>query len=280
MDISNIILNQSTVKLMPGESKIPWNDAEFSQRMLENHLSQDHDWASRKLPIIEQQVEWIARRLPAGARILDLGCGPGFYTRLLAQRGFRCTGVDFSPASITWARQQAMAAELNIEYLQQDVRDYSPAQPFDFIMMTFGELNVFNAADARTLVKHCAQWLAPGGKLLIEVHTFEEVKRQGMAEPGWQRCPKGLFLASPHLLLTEHCWDDATQTSSTLFWAVEENGAVTRFGSQMTAWQDNGYQQLLTECGFQKPQRIETSAWPTSDTFEGKLYTLVAHIAE
>lgn len=77
------------------ERKIPRDDPAFSQRMLENHLSQEHDWASRRQAVIEQQVAWIAGQLPAGARILDLGCGPGFYTRLLAERGFCCTGVDF-----------------------------------------------------------------------------------------------------------------------------------------------------------------------------------------
>ncbi|VTR23236.1 Trans-aconitate 2-methyltransferase [Serratia fonticola] len=123
-------------------------------------MSQEHNWASRKLPVIERQVAWIASQLPAGARILDLGCGPGFYTRMLTERGFRCTGVDFSPASITYARQQAEAAGLDIEYLQQDVRTYSPAQPFDFIMMTFGELNVFSSVDARTLLSRCAQWVS------------------------------------------------------------------------------------------------------------------------
>ncbi len=50
-------------------------------------------------------------------------------------------------------------------------------------MMTFGELNVFSAADAQSLISHCAQWLKPDGKLLVEVHTFDEVKcREGMAQ--------------------------------------------------------------------------------------------------
>ena len=46
--------------------------------MLENHLSQDDDWASRRQIVIEQQVGWIARQLLVGARTLDIGCGPGF----------------------------------------------------------------------------------------------------------------------------------------------------------------------------------------------------------
>jgi cyclopropane fatty-acyl-phospholipid synthase-like methyltransferase len=244
--------------------------------MLENHLSQEHDWASRKLAVIEQQVEWIARQLPTSASILDLGCGPGFYMRLLAERGFCCTGVDFSPASIAFARQQAQASGLSIEYFQQDVRDYEPGKQFDFIMMTFGELNVFSAAEARALVNRCAQWLVAGGKLLIEVHTFAEVKRQGMAEPGWQRCPQGLFLDVPHLLLTEHVWDPVAQISSTLFMAIEENGNVTRFGSQMTAWQDDAYVDLLRTEGLTTTIRPDGAEWPVSETFAGKLYALLA----
>ena len=276
MTIGTIITGSGHMALLSGERKIPWDEPAFSQRMLENHLSQDHDWASRRQVVIEQQVAWIAGQLPAGARILDLGCGPGFYTRLLAERDFCCTGVDFSPASIAWARQQAQTAELNIDYQQQDVRAYEPGEQFDFIMMTFGELNVFSAADTRSLINRCAQWLTPGGKLLIEVHTFDEVKRQGMAEPGWQRCPQGLFLATPHLLLTEHAWESAAQTSSTLFMAIEENGNVTRFGSQMTAWQDEEYLDLLRTAGFTTIIRPDRAEWPVSETFEGKLYALLA----
>ncbi|HAT1682405.1 TPA: SAM-dependent methyltransferase [Klebsiella oxytoca] len=276
MTISTIIRDSANAVLPEEERKIPWDEPAFSQRMLENHLSQEHDWASRRLAVIEQQVAWLAGQLPAGARILDLGCGPGFYTRQLAERGFCCTGVDFSPASIAWARQQAQAASLDITYHQQDVRHYQPEEQFDFIMMTFGELNVFSAAETRALVNRCAQWLVAGGKLLIEVHTYAEVKRQGMAEPSWQRCPQGLFLDVPHLLLTEHAWDPAAQTSATRFMAIEENGNVTRFGSQMTAWQDDAWLDLLHTAGFTSIIRPDGATWPVSDTFTDKLYALLA----
>ncbi|GAB1051522.1 MAG: hypothetical protein Sw1PiTSA_26740 [Shewanella algae] len=276
MNINKLISQHLPIRLSPNKSKIPWNDADFSQRMLENHLSQEHDWASRKLAVIERQVDWLCSQLAPGAKVLDLGCGPGFYTQLLAKRGFCCTGVDFSPASIAYAQQQAQAAGLDIDYQLLDVRSYRPTKKFDFIMMTFGELNVFSTADAKSLLKHCANWLMPNGKLLVEVHSFDEVKRQGQAEPSWQRHSQGLFLDAPHLLLTEHAWDEALQTSSTLFWVIEENGKVARFGSRMQAWQDEEYLQLLNECGFNKIQRIDTAVWPSSNTFEGKLYTLMA----
>lgn len=78
MDISTLISASQHIQLSAEESKIPWDEPAFSQRMLANHLSQDHDWASRRQGIIEQQVEWIASQLSPGAHILDLGCGPAF----------------------------------------------------------------------------------------------------------------------------------------------------------------------------------------------------------
>ncbi len=280
MDISTLISASRHIQLSEEESKIPWDEPAFSQRMLANHLSQDHDWASRRQSVIEQQVEWIASQLSPGAHVLDLGCGPGFYTHRLAERGFHCTGVDFSPASVSWARQQAQNAGLNIDYVQQDIRSYWPDKSFDFIMMTFGELNVFSTADARSLVSRCALWLESGGRLLTEVHTFDEVKRQGMAEASWQRCPDGLFLAVPHLLLTEHGWDEEAKTSSTHFWAIEANGHTTRFGSQMTAWRDDEYVSLLGSVGFTLLPPPASHDWPVSDTFEGKLFALLAEKAK
>lgn len=280
MDISNLISASRHIQLSAEESKIPWDEPAFSQRMLANHLSQDHDWASRRQEVIEQQVEWITSQLSPGAHILDLGCGPGFYTQRLAERGFHCTGVDFSPASVSWARQQAQNAGMKIDYVQQDVRAYWPDKSFDFIMMTFGELNVFSTADARSLVSRFALWLEPGGRLLTEVHTFDEVKRQGMAEASWQRCPDGLFLGVPHLLLTEHDWDEEVQTSSTKFWAIEANGQTTRFGSQMTAWRDDEYVSLLDNAGFNLLPPPESHDWPVSETFEGKLFALLAEKAK
>ncbi|MDS6630945.1 hypothetical protein QYS46_07950 [Klebsiella michiganensis] len=80
-------------------------------------------------------------------------------------------------------------------------------------------------------------------------------------DPGWQRCPQGLFLDVPYLLLTEHAWDPAAQTSSTRFMAIEESGKVTRFGSRMTAWHDDAYLDLLRTAGLTTITRPDEAEW-------------------
>jgi SAM-dependent methyltransferase len=56
----------------------------------------------------------------AGLRVLDLGCGSGIYSRLLAKRGALVTGLDQSPAMIAQARRAEAAESLGIRYLLGD----------------------------------------------------------------------------------------------------------------------------------------------------------------
>jgi 2-polyprenyl-3-methyl-5-hydroxy-6-metoxy-1,4-benzoquinol methylase len=98
-------MNPHAEHVWDGTHKIPWDDPEFSERMLREHLSQDHDMASRRVEWIDKQVAWIHAAVLSGreSQILDLGCGPGFYAHRLATLGHDCLGIDFGPASIEYA---------------------------------------------------------------------------------------------------------------------------------------------------------------------------------
>src|SRR6476620_4813518 len=52
----------------------------------------------------------------AGLAVLDLGCGEGTNTRIVAQTGARLTGVDIAPAMIEAARAEEVRAPLGISY--------------------------------------------------------------------------------------------------------------------------------------------------------------------
>lgn len=57
-------------------------------------------------------------------RILELGCGTGVYTRLLADRAREIVGVDFSETAILRARSEKSAK--NIQYVLADIQNLSP----------------------------------------------------------------------------------------------------------------------------------------------------------
>ena len=256
-----------------GGEKIPWNDPDFSRRMLESHLSQEHDWASRRHEIIDRHVRRIADCIPdKNGRILDLGCGPGFYMQRLAELGFDCTGVDFSPASIEYARKQADKTELKIEYVLEDIRNFVPNGVFDCVLLTFGEFNVFKESDAAGILRKTSNYLKPDGFLLLEAHTFEAVKSIGLAQATWLANESGVFFNSPHLCLQENFWDESPATATTRYFIIDaETTDAHVYGSSMKAYTDGEYRDMLQDAGFRHVEILDVDDWPTGDDFTGKL---------
>ena len=258
-------------------AKIPWNDPGFSQRMLDCHLSQEHDWASRRIHLIDQHVHWLSQRFPnKKARILDLGCGPGLYTQRLAKLGYDCVGIDFSPASIAYAKQQAANENLSIEYILDDIRHHEISGAFDLVMMVFGEFNVFKENEAASILEKTSSLLKDDGFLVIEAHTFEEIQRQGELPPSWQAMEKGLFLDCPHICLQEHFWDESKATTIIRFYIVDaETAAVQEYGSTLKAYTDEQYHKMFEKAGMYKVQKLPDSEWPVGELCEGKLQVMV-----
>jgi SAM-dependent methyltransferase len=233
--------------------KIPWNDPEFSKRMLLEHLSQEHDAASRRFETIDKHVRWIHDQVLKGepARILDLGCGPGLYTHRLARLGHRCVGIDFSPASIAYAKEQAGAAGLECKYIQEDIRSADYGGGYGLVMSIFGEFNVFRASEAGQILKKACRALAPGGFLLLEPHPFETIVEIGKQPRSWYSTEKGLFSEKPHLYLQENFWDSKSNVAIQRYYIVDAAaGDVAFHSSSMQAYTDEEYLALLAECGF------------------------------
>lgn len=232
---------------------IPWNDPGFSLRMLREHLSQAHDMASRRSDKIDQQVAWIHHDLLGGnpARILDLGCGPGLYSSRLARLGHTCQGIDFSPASIAYARKVTLSEGLGCNYVQHDIRTADYGSGYGLAMLIFGEFNVFRPAHAASILRKVHAALKDGGILLLEPHTFGAV--QGMAQQPhtWFSSQSGVFSDEPHLCLEQSFWAEAANAASIRYWVVDpETGEVSKYAQSMQAYTEADYASVLTKSGF------------------------------
>jgi SAM-dependent methyltransferase len=230
--------------------KIPWNDPDFSRRMLKEHLSQKHDAASRRTPKIKKHVDWIHNYLLDGnpSRILDLGCGPGFYTARLAKLGHVCRGIDFGPASIEYAVKHAHE---NCTYTLGDVRTTGFGSGYDLVMLIFGEFNVFKPEDAKLILKKAYAALNPGGKILLEVTTCDAVYELGVQPATWYSAENELFADQPHLCLMESFWDDELSVAIERYYILDaDSGDVTRYSASTQAYENDQFIALLEDTGF------------------------------
>lgn len=253
MDLSYVIKREIPPKPWAEGDNIPWNEPGFSQRMLREHLSQAHDAASRRSAIIDRQVAWIDQVVLEGkpSQILDLGCGPGLYANRLARLGHACTGIDYGPASIRYARETASQNGLTITYCEGDLRQADYGEGFDLVMMIYGEFNVFCRQDANLILAKAWEALKPGGNLLLEAHTFEAVRGIGTEPGSWSAAQSGLFSDRPHLLLEEGFWDEAQQAATRRYFVVDgKSGQVTHHAASYQAYFDEEYRSLLEQNGF------------------------------
>jgi SAM-dependent methyltransferase len=250
MNLHDIIQRSPVPQPWVEGDNIPWNDPGFSARMLNEHLSQDHDLASRRSEKIDQHTDWIHNELlrTQPGQILDLGCGPGLYISRLSEKGHICTGIDFSPASIEYARNKGRSG---CTYLQGDVRMTDFGQDYALVMFIFGELNVFKPEHARLILQKAYAALAEGGDLLLEVHTYAAVKNMGQEPPSWFSSEGGLFSARPHIVLMDSHWDQDCQAATQRYYVIDaETSTVDRFAASYQSYTNAEYELLLTECGF------------------------------
>jgi SAM-dependent methyltransferase len=253
MNFIEFIQRQPTPSPWSEGEKIPWNEPGFSQRMLQEHLSQEHDAASRRFEIIDTHVAWIHETLLGGqpAKILDLGCGPGLYSSRLARLGHSCVGIDFSPASIAYAVETAIKEKLNCSYTEADLREADFGDGYGLAMLIYGELNTFRRAEARAILKKAHQALVEGGSLLLEPHTFDAVRNIGEKPPSWYSAESGLFSDRPHIYLMENFWNPEQQATTIRYFILDGlTGEISRFAASMQAYTDEEYRSLLAECGF------------------------------
>lgn len=258
---------------------IPWNSPEFSAAVLKNHLSQDHDWASRREGLIEHHINYIDSQLARGSRILDLACGPGFYTQKLARLGHTCLGVDFSPASIEYAREQAASADLTTAtYELNDIRQFAPSESYDCVLFVFGEFNVFSENEAVSLLSKVSESLKPGGLFVLEGQSFKSIKKNGLTPNSWWTCDQdeGILSPKPNLCLQENFWHEDLNTATTRYYTLDgATGETKMFCSSMTGYSTGRYENMLTEAGFKYFQILQKKQWPVGASFEGVMMTMV-----
>ncbi|GAB5518400.1 MAG: class I SAM-dependent methyltransferase [Rhodothermales bacterium] len=103
--------------------------------------------------------------LPAGGRILDMGCGAGEpIARYLIEQGFRVTGFDVAQAMLDIARVRFP----DHTWLQGDMRELDLDQSFDGIIGWNSFFHLSPSEQPDTL-RRIAAHLAPGGRLMLTV---------------------------------------------------------------------------------------------------------------
>lgn len=109
---------------------------------------------------------------------LDLCCGPGRSAVALAKHGLQVTGVDREPFLLDKARARALAEGVEVEWVQQDMRDFVRPNSFDFVLSMFTSFGFFeDPRDDLKVLGNVLVNLKPGATFLIDLVGKERMAR-------------------------------------------------------------------------------------------------------
>lgn len=111
--------------------------------------------------------------------VLDLACGTGTISCLLAQQGYQVIATDGSEEMLTQAMGKAMALREGMPlFLQQDMTRLRLAEPVDAAVSTLDSLNYLTREkDVRETFHRVWRWLRPGGQFIFDVNTPYKLQR-------------------------------------------------------------------------------------------------------
>ena len=124
------------------------------------------DFLAAKADFVAEMVSWSGLdKLPAGATLLDVGCGIGGSSRILARDyGFAVTGVTISPKQVARAKELT-PPDLNARFLVDDAMALSfPDESFDVVWSIEAGPHM---PDKAVFAGELLRVLKPGGVLVV-----------------------------------------------------------------------------------------------------------------
>ena len=186
----------------------------------------EQTFARTLVPKVIPLMPEVMAALHAGIDVLDIGCGEGHSTNLLAQAypHSRFTGYDLREGALEEARTKAASLGVrNVRFVRQDLSALEEPGAYDFVT-AFDVIH--DQAHPRTVLKNVATILKPGGTfLMVDIKASSEV-HENLAHP------MGPFL---YTISTMHCM--------TVSLARNGEGLGTMWGEQKAL-------ELLAEAGF------------------------------
>ena len=197
-----------------------------------------------RIAAAEEEVDPLLRLIGMRPQtILDLCCGPGRFAIPLARRGFRVTGVDRTTFFLDKAKERAAAEDVEITWVQEDMRTYVQPNAFDLAISMFTSFGYFDdKAEDLTVLRNILKSLRPGGVLVMDVVGKERLART-FVPANSRKQPDGAVVID-----RREVYDDWTRVR--MEWTIIRGDSVRVFTINHTVYSGQELKDRLTAVGF------------------------------
>ena len=217
---------------------VDWWRTFFSGLMVESWLM---------IPTVEQtqhEADFILEALgvAAPAKLLDVPCGGGRHSLVLAGRGYDMTGVDISTDFLTAARSQSAGLPGKIAWEQREMGNLPWPEGFDGAYCfgnSFGYLDEDGNAE---FLKAVAGALKPGGRFILDTGYVAEILLPTLQERSWYPVGQMFMLAQRRY--------DPTDSRLHVEYIMIRGGEAERRSMSARLYSYREIVRLLEEAGF------------------------------
>ena len=138
-----------------------------------DRLTNDVDYEAT----VEFYMEILRREGIAPRTVVDLACGTGSVTEILARKGYRVIGVDMSEEMLTEAAMKTMDMEQPPVYSCQLLQNLRLPRGVDMAVCALDSLDyILDPEDCKEAIRRAYKALNPGGIFIFDVNTPEKLR--------------------------------------------------------------------------------------------------------
>jgi 2-polyprenyl-3-methyl-5-hydroxy-6-metoxy-1,4-benzoquinol methylase len=259
---------------------VMWTDSYISKQLLQIHLNENIDLASRKKTSILETIKWILTKVNKNKlNILDLGCGPGLYSEELAKLGHRITGIDISMESIEYAKKAAAKSKLDIFYKTGNYLDTKLGyNEFDLVIMIYTDFGVLDSSERKLLLNNVRKALKPEGHFIFDVLN-EKCLAKTMLDKTWECEEKGFWSDNPYLHLTNSYLYKKEKVILYQHFIADDDKELKTYRFWTHFFSHDDLIDIMRESKF-KVLSLDEDVLPKSDQWNGENVTFITSIAE
>ncbi len=151
------------------------NDKEVFEKVYEKPLKAV--WTEKEPPI--ELAELVENKKINPCKVIDIGCGEGFYSIYLASKGFEVLGIDISENAINYAKENAKKAGVKVKFKVMDLYELSEIkEQFDFVL-EWGILHCIPFEKREKYAERVSKLLNDNGKYLSTCFNIQDPKFTG-----------------------------------------------------------------------------------------------------
>ncbi len=181
-------------------------------------------------------------KLTPGARVLDMGSGPGRYALPLARRGFDVTCVDRTPSYLTHVAAAARRMNVEVEVVRRDMRDFRRPEAYD-VALCIDAFGVFDDEDDDILTLRNLNASIVGGGSLVLSTACQESTLIGTERKDWQWLRPGVLL-----LQEQNIEEDGSRLHTKL--SIVETGRIRKFNQHHRLYAGSEVRRMTEQVGF------------------------------